>query len=154
MASDASLEQAPECARPEFRSYRCFGCSPENARGLKLVFAEDGHGVSAAVRLGPDLESFPGFVHGGIVTTLLDEAMGRAVFAAAGRPAFTVGLRARFIEPVRTGRLYRLSGGVDVVEAEIVRTRASLGASDGRLIASATATFRLASPEVFGSSSR
>jgi len=59
---------------------RCFGCGPANPTGLHLEFmlAEDGTVVCLASI--PDTFEGPrGFVHGGIIATLLDETMSKAV---------------------------------------------------------------------------
>ena len=59
---------------------RCFGCGSANLQGLKLEFllAEDGTVVCPASI--PDrFEGHPGYLHGGIIATLLDETMSKAV---------------------------------------------------------------------------
>ena len=59
---------------------RCFGCGPANPAGLHLEFmlALDGRIVCLASI--PDTFEGPrGFVHGGIIATLLDEIMSKAV---------------------------------------------------------------------------
>ena len=59
---------------------RCFGCGPANPAGLHLEFmlAEDGTVVCHASI--PDTFEGPrGYVHGGIIATLLDETMSKAV---------------------------------------------------------------------------
>ncbi len=59
---------------------RCFGCGPANAAGLHLEFmiAEDGTVVCAASI--PDTFEGPrGYLHGGIIATLLDETMSKAI---------------------------------------------------------------------------
>lgn len=68
------------------RANHCFGCGPENPYGLHLVFttnikddASDPEAitVTAPVRLDAFYEGPPGHIHGGIVATLLDEAMSK-----------------------------------------------------------------------------
>ena len=65
----------------EQRINNCFGCGPENERGLRLEFAvevADGAVVSrASVQLGREFQGRTGFAHGGIIATLLDEAMSK-----------------------------------------------------------------------------
>jgi uncharacterized protein (TIGR00369 family) len=59
---------------------RCFGCGQANPMGLHLEFmlADDGAVVSVASI--PDTYEGPrGYVHGGIIATLLDETMSKAV---------------------------------------------------------------------------
>jgi uncharacterized protein (TIGR00369 family) len=64
------------------RANHCFGCGPENPQGLHLVFSTDismpGHPTATAhFQLDRLHEGPPGYVHGGIIATLLDEAMSK-----------------------------------------------------------------------------
>lgn len=68
---------------------QCFACGASNPSGLKLQFHVNGHGSVIADWTPSNIwEGFQGFIHGGIVSTVLDEAMSKAV-AAAAKPAFT-----------------------------------------------------------------
>ena len=58
----------------------CFGCAPHNPIGLRLFFQEERDGFSTRFRLGPDYESFPGVIHGGIVAAILDETLAQTVY--------------------------------------------------------------------------
>ena len=57
----------------------CFGCAPGNRQGLRLRFQEKaGNGsVECVFRMPRRFEGPPGHVHGGIIATILDEAMGK-----------------------------------------------------------------------------
>jgi acyl-coenzyme A thioesterase PaaI-like protein len=68
---------------------RCFGCGQANSSGLKLEFllAPDGSVVCPAT-LSDQFEGPHGFLHGGIIATLLDESMSKAV-RARGLTAMT-----------------------------------------------------------------
>ncbi len=64
------------------RANHCFGCGPENPQGLKLSFiiaSDDPTAItaSATVTLTRLHEGPPGHIHGGIIATLLDEAMSK-----------------------------------------------------------------------------
>ncbi len=61
------------------RPNHCFGCGPANPNGLHLRFALDAEAgtATASFRLTRRYEGPPGHIHGGIVATLLDEAMGK-----------------------------------------------------------------------------
>lgn len=64
------------------RANHCFGCGPANPHGLHLVFSTDtsvpGFPVATAhVQLEQFHEGPPGYVHGGLIATLLDEAMSK-----------------------------------------------------------------------------
>jgi acyl-coenzyme A thioesterase PaaI-like protein len=64
----------------------CFVCGLGNPIGLKLVFQQDPqNGLIYTVFSVPDTyRSYPGVVHGGIVSTILDETSGRALMMHTG----------------------------------------------------------------------
>ena len=57
----------------------CFGCGGGNPRGMRLTFEQDeaGQRIHGRFRLGAEYCGGPGFIHGGIIATLLDEAMAK-----------------------------------------------------------------------------
>ena len=93
-------------------SNRCFGCGPANLNGLRLEFllASDGAVVSLPV-VPESFEGHPGFLHGGIIATLLDEAMSKAV-RALGHPSMTRKMDVEYLRPVPGGAPLRLEGRV------------------------------------------
>jgi uncharacterized protein (TIGR00369 family) len=91
---------------------RCFGCGPANAAGLRLEFllASDGAVVSLPV-VPETFEGHPGFLHGGIIATLLDEAMSKAV-RVLGTPSMTRKMEVEYLRPVPSGAPLRVEGRV------------------------------------------
>jgi acyl-coenzyme A thioesterase PaaI-like protein len=56
------------------RSRMCFVCGIENAIGFHLVFYTDEKGRCVArFRPKPEHQGYPGHLHGGIISALLDE---------------------------------------------------------------------------------
>lgn len=57
----------------------CFACGPDNREGMKLKFRldESGKGFACNLRLGKRYTGPPGHCHGGIIATILDDAMGK-----------------------------------------------------------------------------
>jgi uncharacterized protein (TIGR00369 family) len=57
----------------------CFACGPDNREGMKLKFRldESGEGFVCNFRLGKRYTGPPGHCHGGIIATILDDAMGK-----------------------------------------------------------------------------
>jgi len=91
---------------------RCFGCGQANPSGLHLEFllAEDSSVVCLASV--PDtFEGPPGYLHGGIIATLLDEAMSKAV-RARGFTAMTRHMEVDYQRPVPSSTPIRLEGHV------------------------------------------
>ena len=117
----------------------CFGCSSENPRGLALVFRREGDSVEAETTLGETFAGYDGMVHGGIVTTLLDEAMGWAILELAGRFAVTRSLQVGFRRPAFVGKPLKVQAHLAGVEEDgALRVEASVRDSRDRVMASAT----------------
>ncbi len=89
--------------RPLPWSDSCFVCGEQNPKGLGLRFSTDGEVVMLRANLDPLLQGYPGHVHGGIISAMLDEAMGWACSVAAHRMHYTVDLKIRYRRPVPAG---------------------------------------------------
>ncbi|HTD54447.1 MAG TPA: PaaI family thioesterase [Silvibacterium sp.] len=78
----------------------CFGCGQENRTGLRLKFFVDGdHRIVCRVRIPRRFEGPPGHVHGGVIATLLDEAMSKAN-RQFGITAMTRHMEVDYLKPV------------------------------------------------------
>ncbi|MBP7864462.1 MAG: PaaI family thioesterase [Acidobacteria bacterium] len=118
---------------------RCFVCGSENPEGMRLEFRTEAAGEASAELAVPDrYAGWSGVVHGGIVCTLLDEAMAKAAMAA-GHPVATVELSVRYLAPVPTGATCRVVGKVLEVRRRLVLTEGSVSDAEGRVFATATA---------------
>ncbi len=81
----------------------CVGCGLENAHGLALEFTVRADmGVEAEFPCGQLYQGYPGFLHGGIASLLLDSAMTNCLFAH-NITAVTARLIIRYILPVAIG---------------------------------------------------
>ena len=104
----------------------CFACGASHPSGLKLQFHVNGHGsVIADWTPSKIWEGFQGVIHGGIVSTVLDEAMSKAV-AAAAKPAFTCHLEVRLHRPVAPGESLVVRGWVVKKRKRYIRVEAEL----------------------------
>jgi acyl-coenzyme A thioesterase PaaI-like protein len=115
---------------PVLRNPRCIGCGPLNPHGLHLAFASEAGVMKADWTPDSDWESFPGVIHGGIICTVLDEAMSKAILAA-GVQAFTVDLRLRYRQKLSTGQRVQVRGWMVQKEKRRITAEAAVcGASD------------------------
>jgi acyl-coenzyme A thioesterase PaaI-like protein len=96
--------------------------------------------VTAVWRTGEVWEGFRGMIHGGIVSTVLDEAMSKAV-AATGICALTCDLRVRLRQRIEVGEELRIRGWVVEKRKRRIVTEATLRDSRGQERAHAWATF-------------
>ena len=126
----------------------CFGCSSINPVGLKLDFIEGVNEVYADFILSENFESYPGLLHGGIVATILDEAMGQAILAKSGNMGLTLGLRVRFNSICESNTLYRVVGQICKNDSQIIKTDATLLDANKDIVAYGEATFTEVSEEM------
>ncbi len=135
-------EESPsEPGEKYLRSSHCFACGSGNARGLGLEFrkGEDG-GVAANWIPEDDFEGYSGMIHGGIVSTVLDEAMAKVV-AGTGAKALTAELRVRFRRQVSPGVPVQIEGWIETRNRRMFRTEAALIGVGGDELAHAWAVF-------------
>lgn len=124
----------------------CFGCGPANPNGLHLEFllADDGSVVSFPV-IPNTFEGPPGYLHGGIIATLLDEAMSKAV-RAKGLPSMTRRMEVDYLLPVPSESPLRIEGRVVRNEGRKHWAEARILSEKGIVLAQATGFFIEARP--------
>jgi len=91
----------------------CFGCGGANARGMKLAFEQDDarQRIVGRFQLGDEYQGSRGFLHGGIIAVLLDEAMGKAS-RFHGEHVVTADLRVEYLQPIRVDQEIVVEGFV------------------------------------------
>jgi uncharacterized protein (TIGR00369 family) len=104
------------------------------------------HAAAGDVRLGwearPDHRNLQGLVHGGILATLVDIAMGLAVRTVVGptRRHVTIDLHVQYLRPARPGPLQAL-GSVVRVGTNVGFAEGSVMDAAGRLLIRASGTY-------------
>ena len=80
----------------------CFGCGGANPQGLQLSFEQDdaARRIRAVFRLGAEYQGARGFLHGGIIATLLDEIMAKLSRLDGNGLAVTAELKVEYLKPV------------------------------------------------------
>ena len=110
--------------------------------GLRLVETGEGSAVVEMVAT-EDMANASGFVHGGMISTLADSAMGRSLRTL--RPgvarAMSFDLKLNFINAAKIGENLRATGHVVHAGRRTVVTECRVEGRDGRLVATASATF-------------
>lgn len=115
----------------------CYVCGMENAAGLQIPFRKDGEGGSRAEYVAPpEHAGWPTIIHGGLLFTLMDEAVAWAC-TYAGRRCVTARAEARFREPARVGVSLVVTGRVTRMSGVALRARAEIRTGDdaGTLVA-------------------
>jgi acyl-coenzyme A thioesterase PaaI-like protein len=126
----------------------CFGCGQLNPDGLQMVFTRGPDGSFCEFAVPARFQSWAGMAHGGIVSLMLDEAVGWAAWHA-GHPGVTGRLAVSLRRPLRLGERVRVLGQVERVRRSLVYCVASVDSlEDGERIADATATLVVTDTEV------
>jgi len=126
--------------KKEFRNdHFCFVCGENNPAGLKL--SPVGKGGKGTIRWipGKEYQGYKEILHGGIISTLLDEAMAYAASSVAGDAA-TVEIKVKFNEPVMCGEEVVVEAEVVEHKKRLIKLKAVL-TQGGEPKAAATATF-------------
>ena len=96
-------------------SKMCLVCGLKNPFGLHASFFElDNNELLAVFKPKDEHQSYPGRLHGGIISTILDEAIGRAIMIHSEGDIWgvTVDLQIRFKKPVPLDEELRILGRI------------------------------------------
>jgi len=125
---------------PHTRS--CFVCGESNPIGLKLRFETDGRLVRTRLVPRPEHIGFKQTVHGGLISTLLDEIMVWACAVQTKRFAFCAELTVRFLLPVRPGEELGVTGELVTNRRDkIYEAKGELVDAQGTLLATSTGKY-------------
>lgn len=128
---------------------RCFACGPDSDHGLRMTF-EYGDGTARSrIVPGREFGGWSNIMHGGIVATLLDEAMAHAALGAGVR-AVTARIEVRFRHPVPTGQPLVVEGKVTGRRGRVVEIDGTLSGEDGTRYAESHARFLAEAVEARG----
>ena len=110
--------------------------------GLTLVETREGT-ATVEMPTTEDMANHSGFVHGGIISTLADSAMGRSLrtLEPGVTRAMSFDLKLNFINAAKIGERLRATGHVVHAGRRTVVTECRVEGKDGRLVATASATF-------------
>jgi len=123
-------------------SGNCFACGKNNPNGLRLSFEVDKEKqtVRTTFVASPTYQGWDGIVHGGILSTLLDEAMANLVYEL-GYQAVTASMEIKFKKPAPILEPLLVYGEVTEVSRRLIRAKAHLAKKDGTILAVGISTF-------------
>jgi acyl-coenzyme A thioesterase PaaI-like protein len=141
--------QRPTQPTLDERASHCFACGPDNPQGLHLTFTIDHEKITttAHLQLTRLHEGPPGYIHGGIIATLMDEAMSKL-----NRPlnvlAMTRHMEVDYLRPAPLHQPLVLIGTHLNRQGRKLFHRAELQLSDGTVLARANGLFIAISEKV------
>ena len=129
----------------------CFGCGGANARGMKLSFEQDDERqrIVGRFRLGEEYQGGSGYLHGGIIALLLDEAMGKAA-RFHSEHAVTADLRVEYKRPIRVNSEIVVEGFVTRREGRQLYHEGEIRDEAGVLLARGEGRFVIIDRERYG----
>lgn len=117
-------------------SNACFVCGGANSRGMHLAFEQDdtARRIRGRFQLSADYQGATGFIHGGIIATLLDEVMSKANRFRKAR-AVTAELNVEYLKPVRVGEDLLVEGWETDAEGRNLFLQGEIRDANGNLLA-------------------
>jgi acyl-coenzyme A thioesterase PaaI-like protein len=120
---------------PDFPT--CYVCGSENPAGLHVTFHRAADGASRAEYVARrEHVGWPEIIHGGLLFTLMDEAVAWAAMFA-GLNGVTGKAEARFRSPARVGMRLVISGRITQASRRVVRVHSEIreGGDEGPVVA-------------------
>jgi len=112
----------------------CFVCGVENPFGLRLKFSLKGGKASAEFVPQKVHQGYKDIVHGGIISTILDEAMVKAALMQ-GMPAMSAEITVRFRNILFAGEKTVVEALIEKMNRKIIKASAVLKKTDNTIIA-------------------
>jgi acyl-coenzyme A thioesterase PaaI-like protein len=124
----------------------CFACGIKNPFGLHMEVTYSSEAAESTLSLAREYQGYRGVVHGGIVSTLLDEIMAHAVIQHVGQ-AMTASLTIRFRQPLPLNQPFKVRGWVKEQRFRVIKVLSELRLVNGEdLIATGESSFLLLPP--------
>lgn len=118
----------------------CFACSPKNPIGLKLKFEYDGEVCRTTFVPGVEHQGWAGVMHGGLITTLLDEVMAQWLWSR-GIIVMTAEMTVRFRTAVQIGQRLIVEAKKLAERKRLFELAAQVILPNGKVAARAVAKF-------------
>ncbi len=126
----------------------CFACGANNPIGLKMEFYSDGQTVFSWLTVSQHLCGWRNIIHGGIITTIMDEAMSWTAHHLIKKLILTKTIRVQFLHPLYVGKKIRVEGHVTRINREREAELTALIINDrDKTCAQAVGTFALLKPK-------
>jgi len=141
-----------ETAQHQPRKNYCFACGPDNPEGMHLEFTldESRQTFVCHFRLGKRYTGPPGHCHGGIIATILDDAMGK-VNKLRHVVAVTKEMTVEYLKPVPLEKPLRVEGREVSVHGRQHINMAEILNEHNEVLARSRGTFIAIDPEkMFG----
>ncbi len=121
--------------------HKCYVCGKSNKAGFQLTFYKQDDFVFAKTILDEKYIGYEGIIHGGVIATLVDEAMGWACIAKNEKFYYTTNLEVKYIRPVHPGEEIVVSAYVNKEDGKLLLTEANIKDKDDKILVKAWGKF-------------
>ncbi len=144
------MELEKDCiCLPNSETHNCFGCSPINPSGLQMTFYANDLRVFSEVTVPQHLCGWNNLIHGGVLSTILDEIMSWSAIYLLKRITLTKSMTIDFLKPVYIDQTLMAEGKVlEVTGKHEAMMEGRLSNRDGTICTRSTANFAIFSPAV------
>lgn len=118
----------------------CFACGKDNPFGLHMIFHEEGEDYVSRWTPQPHHQGWSKILHGGLVSTLLDETMTWRL-VSRGKSVVTAEMTVRLKKPTPLDQELTVRARITSERRRFYETEAELLLPDGTVTATATAKF-------------
>jgi acyl-coenzyme A thioesterase PaaI-like protein len=126
----------------------CHACGRQNPTGLQLRFRRDGEaGVVTSYTPKPEDVGFPGVLHGGILATLMDEAMAWSMYAAERVMGVTAKMEMKYRRQVRLDGELTVRGVITRIRGRRIEVDATILDAEGQRLVESSALFLRLPPQ-------
>lgn len=128
----------------------CFGCGRDNPHGLQMKFEFNGAQLRSKLILEERFRGWSNLIHGGVLSTILDETMGWTAICLTRKFMLTKGMQVNFIKPVRIGMSVTATGYIkEWINERKISVVAEIVSDEGEICASSSGEFALFSRDQF-----
>jgi len=118
----------------------CFACGKDNPFGLHMTFHDEGEDYVCRWQPQPHHQGWAKILHGGLVSTLLDEVMTWRL-VSRGKHVVTAEMTVRLKKPTPLDQELTVRARITSQRRRLYETEAELLLPDGTVTATATAKF-------------
>ena len=117
----------------------CFVCGEKNERGMKIKFRYENNEAVAEYKVPEYFQGYENIIHGGIISTLLDEVMAKIILFN-NITALTRKIEVEFLKPLTVNSHIVIRGKINEKRKKLIKTTSEISAN-GETIARAKALF-------------
>ena len=126
----------------------CFVCGKNNPIGLNIAFFKDQDKIKAEFIPESKHQGFKGIVHGGILSSILDEIMGRTAIITRDVMTMTVEINIKYRKKALVGEKIIFAAQMTKDLGRMIEAQAEARSEDGTLLTEAKGKFIVLSKEM------